>query len=166
MTTPYNDDYLVYDYKRHKYYLTEKAVNDNINNGFFDVYVNNSMNRQADILNILKQVCDTVYREIQRYNSSQYFNVEYIMAKSESARTLLLDAFLEQVRYFDFNGLIDVYAGVDFKKGTKSQDYTDRILSPSARVILSTPIHETGIPLLYSGKYAFVIKPNYEKENY
>ena len=56
-----------------------------------------------------------------------------------------------------YGGELSQYNGVDIKKGRKMQDFSNRILSPNARLILERNLKETGKSLLYSGSYPELI---------
>lgn len=166
MTYPYNDEYLKYDYENHKYILTEKACLDKLNINLGELLnLGGSANQEREINNFLEEISDFIYSQIYDY-SSQWQIQEYQIAKCPSARDVIMKAMLKQIDYARLNGALYQYSGVDVKKGTKMQDFSDRYLSPMSKSILSKPLTETNVPLLYAGKYALVFKPNYQEENY
>lgn len=166
MNYPYDDDYMRYDYNTHRYVLTEKDVLDNLNINLSEVLdVTGSANRQSMVNKFLRYISNLVYREIYKVNM-QKFIIEYILAKCPSAREQLKQAMEEQIEYFMFNGDISVYSGVDFKKNTIAPQTSDRVLAPNARDILTQPLLETKVPILYAGKYNMLFEPKYKEENY
>ena len=167
MNYPFDDEDMTYDYKHHRYYLTQQCVLNELNINLGEGLTEPSAERQQEVLNLLKEISNTVYREIYKCTNQKRV-VEYLLAKCPSAREIIKEALLEQVRYFDFNGIVEIYAGVDFKKGTKSVDFSDRILAPMAKNVLSEELVETGTPVLYSGKYIVysLSKLNYTEQNY
>ena len=52
------------------------------------------------------------------------------------------------------------------KKGNVMSGFSGKYLAPLTKSILSNNLTETGVPLLYAGKYSMIFKPNYEEENY
>lgn len=166
MTYPYNDEYLIYDYSKHQYILTPKAVLDKLNEDLTKFSPANSVNRQRDAQIMCENISDEVYNQIYE-DSLDYLFPEFIIAKCPSARQIILQAMLEQVKYFLFNGSISVYSGVDFKKSTVGESANGRILAPNARRILNRVIKEIGVPLTYQGQMNTIIEiGDYEKFGY
>ena len=113
-----------------------------------------------------ENISDEIYNAIYDM-SSDYEATEWICAKCESARNILLLAMLEQVKYFMFNGSISVYSGVDFKKNQVGDDARSRILAPNAKRILDRVIQEIGVSLTYQGQFTSLIPlGEYEKYGY
>ena len=166
MTYPYSDEYMVYDYTKHQYVLTPKAVLDKLNENLERYSPATSVNRQRDAEIMLENVSDEVYNQIYE-NSLNYLFPEFIIAKCPSARPIIMQALIEQVKYFLFNGAISVYSGVDFKKGTVGDNANGRILAPNARRILERVIPETRVSLMYQGQMnALIPVGDYEKYGY
>ena len=166
MTYPYDDEYMVYDYDEHRYILTPKAVLDKNNLDLIErLNVGGVANRERAPQMFLDEISEIVYTQIYDY-SSQPVIQEYQIAKIPSARNVILKAMLKQVDYALVNGFIDQYSGIDLKKNTKLDGLSGKYLAPRAKSILTKPLIETGVPLIYAGKYAMVFKPNYEEEGY
>lgn len=166
MTYPFNDEYMRYDYDEHRYILTQRAVLDKNNINLMErLNYGGDVNRErvADIF--LDEISELVYSEIYNY-SSQPAIPEYQIAKTPSARNAIMKAMLKQVDYVLVNGFINQYGGVDFKKGTKMESTADRYLAPLSKNILTRPLAETKVPLMYAGKYSVIFEPHYEEWGY
>ena len=166
MTYPFDDEYMRYDYDEHRYILTERAVLDKNNINLTErLNYGGDANREriADIF--LDEVSEIVYNEIYNY-SSQPAIPEYQIAKIPSARNAIMRAMLKQVDYVLVNGFLNQYGGVDFKKGAKMENVADRYLAPLAKSILTRPLIETKVPLMYAGKYTIIFEPHYEEWGY
>lgn len=166
MTYPYDDEYLVYDYDEHRYILTPKAVLDKLNLNLIErLNVGGAVNRERMPYQFLDEISDIVYTEIYNYSSQPEIQ-EYQIAKLPSARKVIMQAMLKQVDYALVNGFLDQYSGIDLKKNSKVDGLSGRYLAPRAKSILSKPLLESKVPLLYAGKYAMIFKPDYEKLGY
>lgn len=166
MEYPYNDDYMVYDYDEHRYILTAQAVLEKLN---IDLSTRLNIGGASNIENIanifLNDISDIVYSEIYEYSSQPYIQ-EYQIAKIPSARKVIQKAMLRQVEYALVNGFLQQYSGIDLKKNNALDKMSGRYLSPLAKSVLSKPLIETGVPLLYAGKYSMIFKPDYDKGRY
>lgn len=163
---PKSDIYFKYDYDKHQYVLTPKAVLDKLNEDLTKFSPANSANRERDAQIMCENISDEIYNAIYDM-SSDYEVTEWICAKCESARNILMQAMLEQVKYFMFNGSISVYSGVDFKRNQVGDDARSRILAPNAKRILNRVVKETGLPLTYCGAFStFRQFGNYEQDRY
>ena len=155
MTYPYNDETMVFDEDEQRYILTAKCVFDELNidlNAILEPM--GSVSRGVNATRFLNRVSMIVYNQV--FARSYYNEIQdKIMKYAPSARKIIKDAMKEQVEYFIFNGDLSVYSGVDFRKSTKLQIVTDRILAPMAEQILAKPLKETRLSLLYQGSYTF-----------
>lgn len=166
MTYPYNDEYMTYDFDEHRYILTPKAVLDKLNIDLIErLNPGGSATRERVPHQFLDEISDIIYSQIYDY-SSQPSIQEYQIAKIPSARRVIMDAMLKQVDYSLVNGFLDQYSGIDLKKNSKVDGLSSRYLAPRAKSKLSNPLIETGVPLLYAGKYSMIFKPHYEEEGY
>lgn len=133
LSYPLSDEYMVYDYSSHRYILTEKYVLDKLGLNLRDkVGGGRAINAQAMINSILDtRVSRRIYSLIYAHNDKRV--LEYVMAKSPTARQVLQDAMSEQL----------MYMLVDYNEG-------DSWLSKDAYNILATPIPELrGNALIY-----------------
>ena len=166
LINPYSDEYFIYDFDKHQYILTPRAILDKLNVDLTKFSPANSVNRERDAQIMCENISDEIYNEIYEM-SSYYLATEWICAKCESARKILMLAMLEQVKYFMFNGSISVYSGVDFKKNVIGESAVSRILAPNAKRILNRIVTETGLPLTYCGSYStFKQFGNYKQDKY
>lgn len=163
---PYDDDYMIYDWEEHRYVLTPKAIIDKVGEDL-SIILNKgrSVNTQMLPQMFLDEISDFIYTDI--YNHSNQNDIqEFYLAKLETTRKIIFRAMLEQVKYALVNGLLHQYAGVDLKKNTKSPDFTDRLISPRARSILSKEIPELGVPITWQGHYNILLRVDYETNKY
>ena len=155
MTYPYNDETMVFDEDEQRYILTAKCVFDELNINLNDkLQPTGSATSGNNANKFLNRISMIVYNEILTnsiYNDLQIKLIKY----APSARKIIKDAMKEQVEYTWFNGDLSIYGGVNFSKNTKSQNISDRILAPMARMILSKPLTETNLSLLYPGEYVY-----------
>ena len=166
MTYPYDDEYMAYDYDEHRYILKPQATLDKLNLNLIErLNPGGAVDRARVPHQFLDEISDIVYSQIYDY-SSQPLIQEYQIAKTPSARKVIMDAMLRQVDYSLVNGFLDQYSGIDLKKNSKVDGLSGRYLAPRAKSKLSQPLIETGVPLLYAGKYSRVFKPHYEEEGY
>lgn len=166
MIYPFDDEYLKYDYDEHRYILTEKAVLDKNNTSLIErLNYCGEVNKERVANIFLDEISELVYSQIYDY-SSQPAIQEYQIAKIPSARNVIMRAMLKQVDYVLLNGFINQYGGVDFKKNSKMEGVADRYLAPLAKSILTRPLVETKVPLMYAGKYAMIFEPKYDEMGY
>ena len=116
MTYPYNDDVMVYDYDKHRYFLTEKGV-------LSELGINLSLKLKSDssdvnvVSRFLRKVTNAVYKYIFEDSSSVEWQ-EYIMAVSPYARPIVEEMLLEQCEYALDNNFIEDFSGVNIAKGS------------------------------------------------
>lgn len=166
MTYPYDDEYMKYDYDEHRYILTEKAVLDKNNTSLIErLNYGGEVNKERVANIFLDEVSYLLYNEIYDYSTQPYIQ-EYMIAKCPSARNIIMNAMLKQVDYVLVNGFLNQYSGVDFKKNNKLEGISGKFIAPLAKSLLSRPLIETKVPLLYAGKYAMIFEPDYEKMGY
>lgn len=155
MTYPYDDETMVFDIDEQRYILTPKCVLDELNIDLNTILEPmGSASRANNATRFLDRISMIVYTQIWArsiYNDVQTKLIKY----ASSARKIIKDAMKEQVEYFRFNGDLSVYSGVDFRKNTKMENATDRVLAPMAKMILEKPLRETKMSLLFPGEYTF-----------
>ena len=110
---PYDDEYMTYDYRLHKYVLTEKAVMDELGENLDVVLVNSDpVTRNA----FLRKVSRSVYDYILSASQSPDY-IEYILAKDGSLRQTVQDMLVSQAEYALTNSLLGSYSGINLAKG-------------------------------------------------
>ena len=110
---PYDDEYMTYDYRTHKYILTEKAVLDELGENLDVVLVNSDpTSRNA----FLRKVSRSVYDYILSASQSPDY-IEYILAKDGNLRQMILDMLISQTEYMLVNGALGSYSGINMAKG-------------------------------------------------
>lgn len=134
ITYPYNDDYMVYDYTKHRYILTEKYCLDVLGLNLREkVGGGRATNPQAQINNILDvRISQRLYSVIYSHNDKH--TLEYILAKSPTARNVIRDAMGQELLYLL----------------TEYEDKKPTLISEPTYTILTTPIPELrGNALIY-----------------
>ncbi len=110
---PYDDEYMTYDYRMHRYVLTDKAVLDILGENLNVILVDaEPVTKNA----FLKKVSNTLYEYILSASQSPDY-IEYIMAKDGSLREMIRDMLISQVEYMLANGAVDSYSGINMAKG-------------------------------------------------
>lgn len=162
---PLTDELMFYDFEEHRYILTAKDILDvkgeNLATRLNRGRANNIENVVGDFLD---EVSTTIYNLIYSANNK---NTEqcYLVAKTKTGRRLIKKAMEEQCMYMLNNGDLNLFSGVDVRKGQVMENFDARAYSPKAKNILATIIPEVGYSLLYSGQIYFKA-PSYEEGNY
>lgn len=104
---------MTYDYRSHRYILTEKAVYDKLGENLDVILINSDPVSRNAFLNKASRV---VYGYIKG-GSSSWDLIEYIMAKDGSLRDTILDMLVSQVEYMLTDGTVSGYSGVNLAKG-------------------------------------------------
>lgn len=166
---PYSDGAMSYDYENHRYVLTLDHVK-NVLNVDLETRLNThgSGNRATLAQSYLNRISREVY--IWLYGHNNQLLIEYLCAKSETARRAILTALEEQLLYWLANGDVALMTGIDVRRGA----YADRkvisraTIAPNAEsVLVNTILPETGCSLAYTGYYnIFKALPAYESEEY
>ena len=170
MVYPYSDELLFYDKVLHRYVLTPKAVQLALNVNLVDRLNNRGASSAEDNASVvLSQISLEVYNFIYKH-TSQWLYLQKVLAKAPSAREVIKQAMLQQVSYYLVNGQIDKFSGVDLRNG-RAMDLRDlrglASIDPQTEAILEQPLIETGVSLLYRGRYSIPpFKPNYVEEDY
>lgn len=165
---PFSDDYMFYDYERHRYVLTKQSALDFLGIDLAERINAHGGDKDLQVQYILRQVSDIIYGFIYSCNSNNKLQ-EYICAKHPNAREKIKNAMLQQLQYMIFNGDLTKFGGVDSRRGTIADASTVRRASfdPMARDILLQEIDGKIPALAYSG-YLFTLKhlPAYQEEGY
>lgn len=170
MVYPYSDELLYYDETQHRYVLTPKAVLYALNVNLADRLNNRGVNSAEDNASaVLNQISLEIYNFIYKHNA-QWLYVQKVLAKCPSAREVIKQAMIQQVAYFLVNGQIDKFNGVDLRSG-RVIDLRDirgyASIDPQAVTILEQPLVETGVSLLYRGRYSIPpFVPDYKEAKY
>jgi hypothetical protein len=153
-----------YDYRSHRYILTEDHVLEAMNIDLRSI-LNTSMS--ADVANAVSRLLDRVSRIVYSfvYRVVAFrFATEKVLALDEGARTFIQTAMEEQLVYMLQNGDISALSGVNVQAGTAVDKKTMR----SAEI---APLSEDA--LISSGYVRAVIprgekdiEPHYEEEGY
>lgn len=166
---PYNDERMTYDYYEHRYVLTPDHVRNELNIDLESrLNTHGSANRSTVAVAYLKRVSREVYNFIYAHNDQSL--LEYLCAKSDTARRAICSAMEEQLLYWLANGDVALLPGVDSKRGTYAdmRVIKSATIAPNAQsVIRNTILPETNTTLIYAGYYnVFIDLPAYETEGY
>lgn len=146
---PYDDEYMTYDYRLHRYVLTDKAVLDILGENLNVILVNaEPVTKNA----FLKKVSNTLYEYILSASQSPDY-IEYIMAKDGSLREMIQDMLISQAEYMLSNGAVDSYSGINMAKGhfiELDKIRNGRQVSMTVEQRANAPLHGYGHSLRYA----------------
>lgn len=133
---PFNDEYMIYDYDKHRYILTKDFVEEKLGINLSERSKNN-----VAILSLLDLVSIQVYKFIHEHNYDDEYQ-DMIIAKTKSGRKIIQEAMAQQFIYISVVGDL-----------TKSTDLNKRKLwfDENAKSILERPLCEIGCSILYTG---------------
>ncbi|MCI8945058.1 MAG: hypothetical protein HFE33_05255 [Clostridia bacterium] len=147
---PLNDEYMIYDYRKHRYMLTEKAVLELLGENLNDLTDGNVTLKNKLLMDASADVYGYIYEDSR---SPDY--IERIMALDEDLRPTIQDMLLAQLEYTLYNGKLSLYAGINLAK--QSALDISRIRNESK--VAETVVQEThrilpgyGICLKYCGR--------------
>lgn len=162
---PMTDELMYYDFEEHRYVLTAKDILDKKGENLAVRLNRGRTNNVENLVNdFLDEVSLSVYNLIYASNNKNREQC-YMIAKTESGRKFIKKAMEEQCMYMLNNGDLNLFSGVDVRKGQVMDNFDARAYSPKAKNILATTLPEVGISLLYSGQIYFKA-PSYAEGNY
>lgn len=166
---PLTDDTMKYDKIRHRYVLTRYGV-ELVTGINLERQVNTALGQASNMADFyLRMVSDKVYNYIYSKADNKPL-LEYVMAKSPTARQMLFDAMIAQTLFFITNGDISQFSGVNIKNGTviDRRVIKENMISPDAEMtLLNTDIPELGgNTVLYQGYFYHNTIPSYEEGGY
>lgn len=147
---PYSDDYMRYDYSSHRYVLTLKYATDVLG---VDMERRIASNRGTNQTAVINMQLNTVSLQIYNYLYAGTNNekaLQWIIAKSPTARQVIQDAMGQQLTYFLMVG--------DLSRSTKPEE-RKLYMDEQAKITLTKTIPETGVALIYRGAYRFCGPP-------
>lgn len=114
---PFDDGIMTYDYKTHRYVLTEGGVLSELGVNL-DMLLNATGDANPSTLasRILKRVSQIVYTYIYRDTANELW-LEYILATYAPLRDTVKEMLQAQLLYMLANGDIGLYSGVNVAKG-------------------------------------------------
>lgn len=141
---------MIYDYRKHRYMLTEKAVLELLGENLNDLTDGNVTLKNKLLMDASADVYGYIYEDSR---SPDY--IERIMALDEDLRPTIQDMLLAQLEYTLYNGKLSLYAGINLAK--QSALDISRIRNESK--VAETVVQEThrilpgyGICLKYCGR--------------
>lgn len=146
---PINDEYMIYDFRNHRYMLTEKAVFEEVGVNLNDITGGNVTDKNL----FLKRVSTDVYSYLlENSRSSDY--IEYILAVDTDLRPMVQSMLIAQAEYTLLNGSISMFAGINLAKGTAVDVYKLRDERKVAEAVQSEAnriLPKYGFCLKYAG---------------
>lgn len=116
-TYPYDDKVMKYDYKTHRYVLTEKGVLNELGENLqliLDTGGDANPSTLAD--RFLKKISQTVYLYLYSDSMNEQW-LEYILATYPPLRDWVQEMLLAQVLYTLVNNFVSDYSGVNIARG-------------------------------------------------
>lgn len=173
MNHPYNDEYMTYDYRAHKYRLTPFAVREMLAVSLEDrLNARGMTDKAAAPVAFLRVISDEIYAYIYSCNDKNLVQ-EFLAAKHPAARNILMEAMLAQVTYTLLNGDVSNLSGIDIRKGMAmdKRALNEARIAPVAVDILSRDL-DVVVPSLcyrganFGGLWTTMTFPAYEQEGY
>mgnify|MGYP003300688321 CR=1 FL=1 len=166
ITYPLTDDLMKYDKVRHRYVLTRYGV-ELVTGINLERQVNAAVGQTSNMADFyLRMVSDKIYNYVYSKADNKPL-LEYVMAKSQTARQMLFDAMIAQTLFFITNGDISQFSGVNIKNGNviDRRVIKENMISPDAEMtLLNTDIPELGgNTVLYQGYFYHAPIPSYEE---
>lgn len=151
---PFDDEIIQYDYKAHRYVLTERGVLSELGENL-DVILNSEGDANPSTLaeRFLRRVSQVVYMYIYRDSMNEQW-LEYILAKYPPLRDKIREMLQAQMLYMLENGDIGLYSGVNIAKGQAMEIESLRgraRVAPEVEDIALQTIPELGYCLKYVG---------------
>ena len=146
-----NDKYMIYDNVFHRYVLTAEYCSDILGIDIENrIRSTGAPNSTAVINSLLRSASAEIYAYLYKFNNNR--DIQWIIANSETARTLIMEAMGSQITYIFNNGDLSYVAD---KKDNES------LICPQSKILLNTTtIPETDCVLTYCGAYLFT-SPSY-----
>lgn len=138
MKYPHTDAYMVYDYKSHRYLLTEQDIEENL--GINLAERNDNEVARRNLLNLCSQ---HVYNYIHSHNVSNAVQ-DYIIAKTATGRAIIKEAMEHQLVYIMTAGDLSRVPDVNLRA---------LWFDEQAKQVLLKEIPEIGTTILYTGKF-------------
>lgn len=151
---PLTDQNIRYDFSRHRYILTADYVT-NVLCIDIQARTQNSTNATAIINQLLNTASQHIYNEIMKYNNTRA--LEWIIAKSPSARDIVMDAMSNQLIYILSVG--------DLSRSAKPEERAIWLDVQAKNILDNREVEETGRVLTSSVPYGFC-PPGYAEGGY
>lgn len=153
-TYPYDDLYMRYDKRTHRYVLTLKYLTD-ISGIDVERRTQNNIQNQNVINSALDRISNLIYGYLARHNDAQ--TLKYIIAKCPSARQIIMDAMGAQASY--------VFSVGDLTLSPKPDERAAWLDMSAENTLNGVEVEETGCVLTNVAPYSFC-PPPYEQGEY
>lgn len=165
MNYPFDDQYLIYDYNRHRYYLTEAALNNLLGISFNDVPEGMDSNPSTRVFRFCNKVTDDVYRFLLKDSMNAGWLV-YELATTRALRPVIQEMLLAQAEYAFNSGFSGNYSGVDVFKGVAVDRDKIRaaMIAPAVEDYAYAVQPSLGRAIKYAGNFGYMAPPYEDNE--
>lgn len=152
---PFDDTVMEYDYRHHRYVLTERGVLEELGEDL-RVILNADCDANPTTLpqRFLQKVSQVVYNYI-RGQCSDWNYIEHILACDRRIRYLIEEMLIAQTAYVLQNGFTAMSSGIDASKGSVTDIFALRgwqKVADEVVTIVDTPLPYYGFALGYMGR--------------
>lgn len=154
MTYPYDDLYMRYDKRTHRYVLTIKYLTD-IAGIDIERRTQHNVQNQNVVNAALDRISNLIYGYLSKHNDAQ--TLRYIIAKCPSARAIIMDAMGSQAAY--------VFSVGDLTLSPKPDERAAWLDMSAENTLNGVEVAETGRVLTNVASYPFC-PPSYEQGEY
>lgn len=154
MTYPYDDLFMRYDRRTHRYVLTIKYLTD-IAGIDVERRTQNNVQNQNVVNAALDRISNLIYGYLAKHNDAQ--TIKYVIAKCPSARAIIMDAMGAQAAY--------VFSVGDLTLSPKPDERAAWLDMSAENTLNGVEVEETGRVLTCVAPYLFN-PPSYEQGDY
>lgn len=154
MTYPYDDLFMRYDRRTHRYVLTIKYLTD-IAGIDVERRTQNNVQNQNVVNAALDRISNLIYGYLAKHNDAQ--TIKYVIAKCPSARAIIMDAMGAQAAY--------VFSVGDLTLSAKPDERAAWLDMSAENTLNGVEVEETGRVLTNVAPYLFN-PPSYEQGDY
>lgn len=151
---PYDDLYMRYDKRTHRYVLTIKYLTD-IAGIDIERRTQHNVQNQNVVNAALDRISNLIYGYLAKHNDAQ--TIKYIIAKCPSARAIIMDAMGSQAAY--------VFSVGDLTLSAKPDERAAWLDMSAENTLNGVEVEETGRVLTSVAPYPFC-PPSYEQGEY
>lgn len=154
LTYPYDDLYMRYDKRTHRYVLTIKYLTD-VAGIDIERRTQHNVQNQNVVNAALDRISNLIYGYLSKHNDTQ--TLRYIIAKCPSARAIIMDAMGSQAAY--------VFSVGDLTLSPKPDERAAWLDMSAENTLNGVEVAETGRVLTNVAPYPFC-PPSYEQGEY
>ena len=165
---PYSSDDMTYSTQTHRYTLTEGYVLDQTGISLNAVLNPGNMSQPQKVAQLfLEEISKDIYKFIYA-QSNENDKQEYLLAKHPELRKIIREAMLQQVLYYQVNGRLRLYSGVNLKTGQilDPKQLQQAGISPSAKDELDKQLSDLKVAITYNGTFPILLNKDRIKVGY